>query len=358
MTKQRLDRLREQLKAREIDAVIITKPENRRWLSGFTGSAGTLVITHTSAVLFTDFRYTEQAVTEAPQFEVPAPKSGKVTAAIAAVLRVADAHVVGFEGDYMNLDQYQAYQEGLEGYDLVSISGLVERLRQIKDAGEIAIMRKAAAITDAGFKHILGYIRAGVRELDVALELEFFLRKQGAEGLAFETIVASGVRSSLPHGHASEKLIENGDLVTLDFGARFQGYCSDMTRTVIMGEPSEKQREIYEVVLEAQLAGVAACRPGLMGKDLDSVCRDYIAAKGYGDNFGHSTGHGVGLYIHEGPRAAIGSEDVLEPNMMVTIEPGIYLPGWGGVRIEDLVLVTENGCERLSLSPKELIILE
>lgn len=358
MTQQRLQRLREQFAAREIDAVIVGKPENRRYLSGFTGSAALLVITRSKAVLYTDFRYTEQAAAEAPHFQVVEPGRGKQLAMVADLLKAEGAQRIGFEGDYVVLDEYERYHHSLADFDLLSVTGLIEEIRYLKDPAELDAMRRAAAIADAGFQHVLGYIRPGVRELDVALELEFFMRRQGAEGLAFDTIVASGVRSSLPHGHASEKVIEAGDLVTLDFGCRYQGYCSDMTRTVMVGEPTDKQREIYDIVLRAQLAGVAACKAGITGQTLDAACRDLIKAAGYGDAFGHSTGHGVGLYIHEGPRAAAGSEDVLQAGMMVTVEPGIYLPGWGGVRIEDMVLVTPDGCESFSHSPKDFIILE
>ena len=188
--------------------------------------------------------------------------------------------------------------------------------------------------------------------------MEYKFKKLGADGNAFDIIVASGVRSSLPHGRASDKKIEAGDLVTFDFGALYPGYCSDLTRTVMVGEPTAKQREIYEIVLEAQLRGVAACKPGLTDKELDEVCRGYIREKGYGDNFGHGTGHGVGRFIHEKPSVGLkGNGTVLQPGMVVTIEPGIYLPGWGGVRIEDMLLVTENGSRRLSQSPKDLLIL-
>jgi Xaa-Pro aminopeptidase len=358
MTQQRLQRLREQFAAREIDALIVGKADNRRYLSGFTGSAGTLLITPDKAILYTDFRYTEQAALQAPHFEIVEPKGGNNLALIADALKAAGAKRVGFEGDWLVHDQFLRWQSALEGFDLVSVAGLVEKIRFIKDADELDFMRKAAEITDAGFAHILKFVRPGMRESEVALELEFFMRKQGADGLAFETIVASGARSAMPHGVASDKVIEVGDLVTFDFGARYKGYCSDMTRTIMVGQPNEKQREIYDIVLRAQLAGVAACKAGITGKELDAACRDLIRDAGYADAFGHSTGHGVGLYIHEGPRAAAGSDDVLEPGMIVTIEPGIYLPGFGGVRIEDMVLVTADGCERFSHSPKDLIILE
>lgn len=357
MTASRSAKLRSELAARSLDGLIISKPENRAYLSGFTGSAGVLLITKRSAYLVTDFRYTEQATAQAPAFTVVKfAATGSTT--VAELCAKEQVHRLGFEGDFLTVDEFLVLEKLHQGRDLLSVSGLVEALRMIKDEAEIAIMRRAAQITDEGFMHILKFIQTGMTEREVALELEFQMKRLGAEGLAFETIAASGVRSSMPHGVASEKVIESGDLLTLDFGALYHGYCADMTRTVMVGEPTERQREIYGIVLEAQLRGVAACKPGMTGQELDEVCRGYIREQGYGDNFGHSTGHGVGRFIHEGPRVAVRSEEVLKPGMVVTIEPGIYLPGWGGVRIEDSVLVTETGCERLSQSPKELIILE
>lgn len=357
MAASRLEKVRSAMKEGQVDALLISKPENRAYLSGFTGSAGWLLITQQDAYLITDFRYVEQAAAEAPLFTVRKPESTP-QALIAELCQQAQAARVGIEGDFVTVDDFAAYRQALAQQELVSITGLVEALRMVKDADELALMRRAAEITDQAFQHVLGFIRPGVTEREVALELEFTMKRLGAQGLAFETIVASGERSSLPHGQPTDRVIRQGDLVTMDFGALYQGYCADMTRTVMVGEPSAKQREIYEIVLEAQKRGVAACRAGITGKELDEVCRSYIREKGYGENFGHGTGHGVGRFIHEGPKVnARGEQDVLQAGMVVTIEPGIYLPGWGGVRVEDMVVVTETGCEVLSKSPKELIIL-
>ncbi len=358
MTVARLERLRSRMAEQGLDALVVAKPENRAYLSGFTGSAAVLLVTRTGADLLTDFRYTEQAASQAPHFAVRSIAGTTNHALVADLIHQHGGQRIGFEGDFLTFDEYGLYRKALEGRELVTVSGLVENLRLIKDSDEQAIMRKAAEVTDQAWAHILGYIKPGVQERDLAVELEYKMRKLGAEGPAFDTIVASGIRSSLPHGRASEKVVEHGDFVTFDFGALYQGYCADFTRTVVVGEPSAKQREIYEIVLEAQLRGLAACKAGATGQQVDAACRDYITAKGYGSNFGHGTGHGVGRFIHEGPRLRwTAAEDILVPGMMVTIEPGIYLPGWGGVRIEDLVLVTENGCERFSQSPKDLIIL-
>jgi Xaa-Pro aminopeptidase len=353
----RLAKLRTAMAERQVDGLLVCKPENRAYLSGFTGSSGWLLVSADRAVLVTDFRYVEQATAQAQAYEVV--RQGQVHfPTIAEIVGQMGATRLGFEGDFITADEFRQYEQLLPDLDLVPVTGMVEGLRMFKDEGEIAIMAKAAAIADEAWSHILGHIRPGVTEWDVAVELEYSMRKLGAQGPAFDTIVASGVRSSLPHGRASQKVIAAGDLVTCDFGALYEGYCSDMTRTVMVGEPTEKQREIYAIVLEAQLRGVAACKAGMTGMDLDEVCRSYIRERGYGENFGHGTGHGVGRFIHEGPKVSVkGANDVLQAGMVVTIEPGIYVAGWGGVRIEDMLLVTETGCRRLSQSPKELVIL-
>lgn len=357
MATSRLEKVRAAMQDGQLDALLISKPENRAYLSGFTGSDGWLLITQQDAYLITDFRYVEQAAAEAPAFTVRKP-DGTPQDLMAELCRQAQVRRLGMEGDFVTVDDFATYRKAFAGQELVSVSGLVETLRMVKDEDEVAVMRRSAAITDQAFQHALNFIKPGVTEREVGLELEFTMRRLGAQGLAFETIVASGPRSSLPHGQPTDRVIQKGDFVTMDFGALYQGYCADMTRTVMVGEPSQKQREIYEIVLEAQKRGVAACRAGITGRDLDEVCRGFIREKGYGDYFGHSTGHGVGRFIHEGPRVSVrGEHEVLEPGMVVTIEPGIYLPGWGGVRVEDMVLVTASGCEVMSKSPKELIIL-
>lgn len=357
MSKSRLERLRSGLADRGLDALVVSMPENRLYLSGFSGSAGVLLITASKAYLITDFRYVDQAAAQAPDFEVVKPET-TAPAMLAKLLDQEQVKRLGFEGNFLTVDEHATYQSTLGQRELVSATGLVEKLRLIKDASELAIMRKAAAIADQAWAQLIPMIKAGAVERDLAVELEYRMKKLGSEGNAFDFIVASGVRSALPHGRASDKVIESGDLVTFDFGAIYQGYASDMTRTVMVGEPTAKQREIYEIVLEAEKRGLAACRAGMTGKELDEVCRSFIREKGYGEAFGHGTGHGVGLNVHEGPSVSFrGEGQVLEPGMIVTIEPGIYLSGWGGVRIEDLVLVTENGCESFSQSPKDLLIL-
>ncbi|MGE5589689.1 MAG: M24 family metallopeptidase [Bacillota bacterium] len=352
----RLHALRAKMSEQSLPALLVMKDANRVYVSGFTGSSGILIVTAQAAVLITDGRYTEQATLQAPDFRVITHTESMV-ASVRQALGELGIDRAGFERDYWTVAQYETWGKALAPVELVGVEGLVEGLRRVKDAEEIRRMRQAQAITDQAFRHILDFIQPGMKETDVALELEYTMKKLGAEDLSFETIAASGPRSALPHGRASDRVLQKGDFLTLDFGCMYQGYCSDMTRTVMIGEPSEKQREIYDIVLQAQKAGVEAVRPGVSGRDVDRACRDIIAAYGYGEAFSHSTGHGVGLMIHEGPAASVRSDDVLQPGMMVTIEPGIYIAGFGGVRIEDLVLVTETGHDVLGNSPKDLIIL-
>jgi Xaa-Pro aminopeptidase len=355
---QRLLRLRNRFDEVGIDALLVFTPENRRYLSGFTGSSGYLVITREEAVLFTDFRYMEQAGKQAPDFRI-VKHGSKPFDDIVTFVHKLGVQSLGFEQDHVTYATYKRVLDLLEHVQFVPTSGLVEHLRRFKDPSEIEIIREAAKIADATFSHILHFLRPGVTEREIALEMEIFMRKNGATGSSFDTIVASGVRSSLPHGVASDKVLEKGDFVTLDFGAYYKGYCSDLTRTVSLGRPrDERLKEIYEIVLESQKHALAHIKPGMSGKEADALSRDLIEAKGYGDHFGHSLGHGIGLAVHEEPRLSKLSEDQLEPGMVVTVEPGIYIPNVGGVRIEDDVVITENGIELLTHSPKELLILE
>ena len=347
-----LIKLREAMKQNGFEAVLITKPENRRYVSGFTGTSGIVVVTQTNAWFVTDFRYKDQAASECEGFEILIHTPEK---SVYQVLNELELKSLAFEDENMTVSQYNTYISEMGQTEFVSISQMVEGLRIQKTHDEIDMIRKSAAITDAGFSHIISYIKPGMKEIEVALELEMFMKKQGASALSFDIIVASGLRSSLPHGRASEKIIEDGDFITMDFGCIYKGYCSDMTRTVVVGEASEKQKKVYETVLKAQEAALKAIKPGISGKDADKVARDIITEEGFGEYFGHGLGHGVGLEVHEAPRLAPIGEKILRENMVVTDEPGIYIPDFGGVRIEDLIVVTEDGCERLSTSPKHLI---
>jgi len=356
MIKDRIEKFRKKLMQLGIDGFLVMHPKNRRYLSGFTGTSGTLLITQKQNILFTDFRYIEQANVQASDFQVIKHEFPLVKT-INEVIQRLPLETLGFEADFVTYNQFQEFQKAFTGIKLSPQEGIVKKLRMIKDEDEIKCITKAAAIADAAFENILKVIKPGMKEIEVALELETFMRSQGASGTSFATIVASGKRSALPHGIASEKVIEKGDFVTMDFGCIYQGYCSDMTRTVVIGEPTEKQREIYKIVLEAQLLGLESVKAGLGAKEVDLVSRMYISQNGYGEYFGHGLGHGLGLEVHENPSLSPRDNTLLLENMAVTIEPGIYLPQWGGVRIEDLVIIKEMGHENLTRSPKNLIII-
>ena len=351
----RLQRLQAVFEQHQIQALLVTKPENRLYLSGFTGSAGALVLTREQSVLFTDFRYIEQATKQAPQFEVI--RHGQdFWASVAAWLNSQGIERLGFESDFLTVEFYDKFKKIAPLLILCPVK--LDELRQVKDEAEQALLIKAVQIADQAFQQILPAIRVGVTEMEVAVELEYHMRQLGSAKPAFDTIAASGVRGSLPHGLASSRPIEAGDFITLDFGAVYEGYHSDMTRTVCVGKASDKQKELYQIVLAAQLAGVAAIKSGIACNEVDAAARRVIKAAGYGEFFGHGLGHSVGLAIHEEPRFSPTCATVLAENMVLSVEPGIYLPDFGGVRIEDLVVVSDTGCKVLTASSKELIELD
>lgn len=351
----KLEKLRLALEERGVDALLITNGYNLRYLTDFTGTAGVAIVSKDDAVFITDFRYTEQAASQVKDFRI-VQHTKTLLEEVSNQVTEMGIKSLGFEKDDVTYSVYELYKQAVSS-DLVPLSGVVEKIRLIKTDEEISIIKAACRIADEAYEHIVTYIKPGMTELQVSNELEFFMRKRGATSSSFDTIVASGTRSALPHGVATDKVIEVGDFVTLDFGALYNGYISDTTRTLAVGEPSEKLKEIYQVVLDAQLLALEKVKPGMTGKEGDAIARDYIASKGYGEAFGHSLGHGIGLEVHEGPGLSFRSDIVLEPGMVITIEPGIYLPNIGGVRIEDDALVTENGLEKLTHSTKELLIL-
>ena len=351
----KIEQLRKLLEEQQLDALLITNPYNRRYMTNFTGSAGTAIISKDDAVFITDFRYMGQANDQLTGYRI-VQHTETMIQEVANQVKEMKIETLGFEKEDLSYSQFEMYNKQVDA-KLVPVAGLVEKLRLIKTPEEIEVLKQAAAIADAAFVYICSVIQAGKTELEIANELEFFMRKQGATSSSFDIIVASGERGALPHGVASDKVIETGDLVTMDYGALYNGYISDITRTVAIGEPSAKLREIYEVTLRAQELGVEQIKPGMTGIEADAITRDYIKSKGYGEAFGHSTGHGIGLEVHEAPSLSSKSKTVLVPNMAVTVEPGIYLPGIGGVRIEDDILITETGNERLTKSTKELLIL-
>ncbi len=349
-----IEQLRAFMKEENLNGLLITRPENRRYTSGFTGSSGHVLLTADRNLFITDFRYKDQAAKECQDFEILLHNREKKVIDLIAELKLSR---LGFEDSFMTVKDYRSYTDELEDTSLVPIGDRIEKIRQIKRSDEIEAIRTAASIADRAFDHVLTMIKPGVTEREVALALEMQMKKLGATKLSFESIVASGKRGALPHGIASDKVIEAGELVTLDFGCVYDGYCSDMTRTIAVGEVSDEMRDIYHTVLGAQEAALAAIQAGVTGESVDKVARDIIEKAGHGDHFGHGLGHAVGLEVHESPRLAPGADDKLEAGMIVTDEPGIYVPDLGGVRIEDLVLVTDEGCEILSRSPKELIVL-
>ncbi|MDN7240493.1 aminopeptidase P family protein [Planococcus sp. N028] len=355
MNTLKLQKLRTEMENQQLEALLVTSHYNLRYVTNFTGSAGLALITQDKAWFITDFRYTEQAAAQAAEFEVVQAKTNLLEE-VADLVKEHKLGAIAFEQDYVTYATFVQYKEKLAA-ELKPVSGLIEKIRMIKSPEEISILKQAAKIADAAYEHICGFIRAGRTELEVSNELEFFMRQQGATSSSFDIIVASGLRSAMPHGVATDKVIEQGDMVTLDFGALYNGYISDITRTVAVGEPSEQLKEIYQIVLDSQVLGVEKIGPGMTGIQADAIARDYIKSKGYGEAFGHSTGHGIGLEVHEGPGLSSKSDTILEPGMAVTVEPGIYLPGVGGVRIEDDILITESGNERLTNSTKELRIL-
>jgi len=352
---EKIKKIRQQFKDLNIDSLLITNPFNRRYMSNFTGTAGVALITEEKSYFVTDFRYTEQAGKQAIGYEV-VEHSGTIQEEVKRLVEENGLKRLGFEENDLTYAQYLSYEKIIQA-EFVPVSNVVEKIRLIKTEDEIKILKEAADIADAAFKHIIEYIRPGLTELEVSNELEFFMRKCGATSSSFDIIVASGARSALPHGVATDKVIEKGDFVTLDFGAYYKGYVSDITRTIAVGNPSDQLKEIYQIVYDAQMKAMDEIRPGLTGKEADAIARDYIASKGYGEYFGHSTGHGIGLEVHEGPSLSKRSDLVLEAGMVVTVEPGIYLPGVGGVRIEDDTLITQSGNETFTHSTKELIIL-
>ncbi|WP_334077061.1 Xaa-Pro peptidase family protein [Paenibacillus sanfengchensis] len=356
MGNTRVEGLRKVMEREQLEALWVTNAFNRRYLTGFTGSSGYVLVTRQKAFLLTDFRYMTQAAEQSPGFEI-VQHGPSVVENLKELLSAEGIKELGFEETNMVFSTYRALERDLQPCKLVPVGGLVEELRLYKDDDELELMKQAADLADRTYLHMLEVLKPGVTEWDMALELETFMRKQGAAGTSFDTIVASGERSALPHGVASSRVIQRNEFVTMDFGAYMNGYCSDITRTVFIGEPTAKHREIYDIVLEAQMHTLEFLRPGMTGREADALARDIITRYGYGEQFGHSTGHGLGMEVHEEPRVSKLSDTILRPGMVVTVEPGIYIPGFGGVRIEDDVVITENGAKRLTESTKEFMML-
>lgn len=348
----RIERTREAIAAQGADALVVTDLTNIRWCTGFAGSAGALVITADASVLLTDSRYQEQAPAQLDAAGSEAQVS-IVDARLEAVAGCLEgAGIVALEADRIVWADQSRLAEALDA-ELIATSGLIAELRSVKEEAELARMEAAAGIVDAALRDCQDQFVPGVSESELARMLEDKMRAGGATGPAYDTIVASGPNAALPHARAGSRRFVEGDLVVVDAGAVVGGYRSDMTRTFVVGRPDEQTVEIHKIVTSAQAQGVAAVRPGIEAQEIDRVCRDFIADAGYGDAFVHGTGHGVGLDIHELPAVRRGNTAILSPGQVITVEPGIYLPGFGGVRVEDMVVVTPSGCRSLTKYPKE-----
>ena len=350
----RLKELRQKIKRKKIDAFIVTGKANRTYLSGFTGSAGFLVVGSEKLLLVVDSRYTEQAKRQAPH-AIIYPLKKSLSHTVNLITQKEGWEKLGFESEHIYYSAYRQLKDKVKS-KLIPLEGIIENIRMIKDDYEIGIIKKAAKITDEALEEIKSYLVPGKKESDIAAELDYILKKNGGSGPSFDFIVASGERSSMPHGVASDKELKAGELITIDCGTIYNGYVSDITRTFFLGKPGDKHREVRDIVRKAQLASLKKIEAGAVAREVDRAAREVISEAGYGKYFGHGLGHGFGIEAHEYPRLSPKSKEKLAPGMMVTVEPGIYIPGWGGIRIEDMVLVKEKGYEILSTTPRNLLI--
>lgn len=350
-------RVQELLHKLSIGAVLISNGNNMRYISGFAGETGYVYISEKRHAVVTDFRYTIQAEMEAEDYEIITIGNGGYDEALNDILKTDGIHRLGFEAEDMLFATYNKLKDKLHVEELVPLGNEITAMRRIKTPRELESIKQAEAIGDQVFTDILGFIKPGMTELEIAARIEYLLKVKGAQGCSFPAIVASGVNSSMPHAVPSAKKIEAGDFLTMDFGCVYEGYCSDMTRTIVIGKASQKHKDVYNTVLKAQLAALDFIKAGVKGKDVDKVAREIIYGAGYEGCFGHGLGHSVGLHIHENPRLSMLEEDTIEVGMTETVEPGIYIKGFGGVRIEDLVVVTKDGYENFTFSDKKLIEL-
>jgi len=354
--KERVEGLVAQLQEKELDGVLISAPENRRYLSGFSGSAGYLFITKANAILVTDSRYTEQATNQSPYFDVRQVKGG--WGWLIDEMKSFGVKKVGFESQDMTVGTYNSLIDAIKGdsalgdVSMVPAAGLAENQRIIKDKEELQMLQLAIDAADKAMDQVCPNITPGMTEREVAWKMEMAMRDFGADAISFDTIVAAGPNGAMAHHQPSDYVIKQSDPIVIDMGAKVGGYCSDLSRSIAVGEPDETFNKIYDTVLGAQLTAINTVKIGMTGEETDNLSRDVIVQAGYGDNFGHSLGHGVGLVIHENPRVGPRSLDVLELNTVFTVEPGIYLSGWGGIRIEDIVILGENGAVPMSKARK------
>ncbi len=354
---ERAKRLMDAMALGSGEGVLVHNPSNMFYLSGYTGE-GLVLLTRQGCVVVTDFRYTEQAENQAKGFSVHMTDAGRSHAAIVAQLCEMDGiETLYYEDDYISVRTLEGLRKQMPSMTWKSADGAAERLREVKDEAELALIAQACRITGEAFERILGSIREGVSEKELALSLEYDMMSHGAASPSFSTIVAAGPNGSLPHAVPGAYRLRRGDMITMDFGARFGNYCADMTRTVALGDPGEDMKRVYRVVQDAQQMAQDAVAAGKRCRDIDAIARDYIYAQGYEGRFGHGLGHAVGIDIHENPRLSQSSQDVLKAGQVMTVEPGVYLPGVGGVRIENSVIVRDGGCDVLTTPTRDLIIL-
>jgi len=350
-----LPKLRQKLVEKKVEAIFISQPENRYYLSGFDGSAGFLLVTSQEAILATDFRYIEQVKRQSPDYRI-FQINGDLADWFPELMVGLSLSKLGFEDRHLTFATHRQLSEIAGKFQpplkLVPLDWLVESLRLVKEPEEIELITRAAEISDNAFRHIESIIHAGMTEKEVAWEIEKFMRENGSEAVPFDIIVASGPNSALPHAHPSPRAIQSGEPILIDIGARVEGYASDLSRTVCLGTPDDTFKKVYDIVLSAQLAVSAIMKEGMTGEQVDTLAREVIEQAGYGKAFGHALGHGVGLAAHESPRLGPGSTETLTSGMVFTDEPGIYLPGWGGVRIEDLVVMEKGQARVISKARK------
>lgn len=353
----RLQKLRATLPRLGVDVLLVSQPENRRYLSGFTGGGGLLLVSADRAVVATHFTYYEQVKQEAPAFEL-----AKVTSSESALLPglLADLQVrrLGFESQSLTVDKLRTWSLATPGVEWVPLQGVVEEIRAVKDEHELELLRRSTALTDAAFEHLQQSLRPGMTEREAAWQIESYMRTHGASKVAFDLIVAAGPSGAIPHARPSDHPIQAGEPIVIDIGSVIDDYCSDLTRTICLGAPSRKYLEVWEVVRRAQEAVESNIRAGMNGIEIDALARDVITAAGYGEYFGHGLGHGVGLAVHEAPQASRQApvDKTLEPGMVMTVEPGIYLPGEFGVRLEDFLFVTADGAEIVTRASKMPVV--
>ncbi len=357
MNTDRLKRLRIILENEKLDGIFVRHSSNLRYISGYSGSNGMCYITLEDAWFFTDFRYKTQSASEVNNMHVNIPVGKGLLQAMKDSACVKPGSKIAFEGNHLSFEQYDELKKLFPDCTFINRSMLMEKLASVKESFELDYFREAARITDTAFAELLNEIKPGISERMIDAKLSYIMKSLGSEKDSFDTIVASGINGSKPHHSPGEKLLQNGELITIDFGAMYKGYHADVTRTVCLGKANDKQREIYNIVLEAQEKAIVALKPGLTGKEVDAIARNYITSKGYGEYFGHGLGHGLSLEIHAEPRLSPTYNEPLLAGQIVTVEPGIYIPDWSGVRIEDDIIITADGTENITKAPKHLIEL-